>query len=209
MSVDVALDVAMDEGLAVDSEAADALFRAARTANTFTDEPVSDQTAQTIYELAKMGPTAFNCQPMRVTYVRSAEARERLVAHMARGNREKTLAAPLTAILSFDPAWHEQWDNFLPAAPRGRAMFDGNDELIRRTGYANAHMQAGYFIMAVRAAGLAAGPMTGYDAAGLDAEFFPAGEAASCMVVNIGKPGADAWGPQKPRFAYDEVVTTV
>ena len=205
----MSVDVAEDYSLAVDSEAADALFRQARTANTFTDEPVSEATARTIYELAKMGPTAFNCQPLRVTYVRTPESRRRLVEHMARGNKEKTLSAPLTAILSFDTAWHEQWDSFMPAAPQVRSMFDGNEELIRATGKSNAHLQAGYFIMAVRAVGLAAGPMTGYDAAGLDAEFFPSGEAASCMVINIGKPGEDAWGPVKPRFDYDEVVTTV
>lgn len=205
----MSVDAAVDEGLVLDSTAADALFRAARTANTFTDQPVSEETARTIYELAKMGPTAFNCQPLRITYLRSGEARQRLVQHMSRGNQAKTLTAPLVAVLSFDTAWHEQWENFLPAAPQVKAMFDGNADLVHGTGNDNAHLQAGYFILAVRSVGLAAGPMTGFDASAVNAEFFPAGDQKSFLLVNIGKPGDDAWGPVKPRFDYDDVVTTL
>lgn len=192
---------------ALDAEAVNALFVEARTANTFTGE-VTDEQAQAIYELAKFGPTAFNNQPMRVTYVRTPEARERLVSHMSRGNQAKTLAAPLVAVLSFDTEWHERFETFLPQAAGLKSMFD--DDVVRYgTGRDNAHLQAGYFILAVRSLGLAAGPMTGADFTAIDADFFPEGGRKSFLVVNIGQPGPDAWGPAKTKFAYEDVVETV
>lgn len=193
----------------LDAAAVDALFAEARTANTFTGE-VTEEQAQAIYELAKFGPTAFNNQPLRVTYVRSAEARERLVQHMSRGNQAKTLAAPLVAVLAFDTEWHERFDTFLPAGTeRLKGMFDADETLRYGMGRDNAHLQAGYFILAVRSLGLAAGPMTGADFAAIDAEFFPEGGRKSFLVVNIGEPGEDAWGPAKTKFAYEDVVETL
>ncbi|BCT74444.1 putative NADH dehydrogenase/NAD(P)H nitroreductase [Sinomonas cyclohexanicum] len=194
---------------ALDDAAVNALFVEARTANTFTGE-VTDEQAQAIYELAKFGPTAFNNQPLRVTYVRSPEARERLVKHMSRGNQDKTLSAPLVAVLSFDTEWHERFDTFLPGgAERLKGMFDADDALRYGTGRDNGHLQAGYFILAVRSLGLAAGPMTGADFAAIDSEFFPEGGRKSFLVVNIGQPGEDAWGPAKTKFAYEDVVETI
>lgn len=194
---------------ALDAAAVDALFTEARTANTFTGE-VTEEQAQAIYELAKFGPTAFNNQPLRVTYVRTPQARERLVAHMSRGNAAKTLAAPLVAVLSFDTEWHERADIFLPvAAERIKGMYAADDAVRYGTGRDNGHLQAGYFILAVRALGLAAGPMTGADFAAIDAEFFPQGGRKSFLVVNIGQPGEDAWGPAKNKFAYEDVVETI
>lgn len=195
--------------LALDSAAQDLLFREARTANTFTDEPVSDEQVQAIYDLVKYAPTAFNQQPLRVVLVRSSESRERLVQHMAEGNRPKTASAPLVAILAADNEFHEELPTQLPHFPQAKDVFFSERTVRERSAALNAALQVGYFIIGVRAAGLAAGPMTGFDAAGIDKEFFSDGEHSVLAVVNIGKPGEDAWFPRSPRLGYDEVVTTV
>ncbi|MFE6868413.1 malonic semialdehyde reductase [Kitasatospora sp. NPDC057692] len=196
------------DALVLDTAAQDLLFREARTANTFTDEPVSDEQVQAIYELVKFGPTAMNQQPLRVVLVRSAEARERLVQHLGEGNKAKTATAPLTAILAVDNEFHEELPTVFPHFPAAKDYFA--ERPVRETSAAmNGALQAGYFIIGVRAAGLAAGPMTGYDAEGINKEFFGDGEHSVLAVVNIGKPGENAWYPRSPRLAYDEVVTTV
>lgn len=196
------------EEAAIDPAAVDAIFAEARTANSFTGEVTEDQ-ARAIYELTKFGPTAFNSQPLRVTYVRSDEARATLVEALSAGNRAKTASAPLVAILSYDTDWAGQWENFLPGYNAPKAMYDASPELSAATGNNNAHLQAGYFILAVRSLGFAAGPMTGADFNAIDAAFFPAGGQKSFLVVNIGQPGEDAWGAAKPKFSYDDVVRTV
>ncbi|GGY29401.1 malonic semialdehyde reductase [Streptomyces anulatus] len=194
--------------LVLDSAAQDLLFREARTANTFTDEPVTDEQVQAIYDLVKFGPTAFNQSPLRVVLVRSAEGRERLVQHMAEGNRPKTSTAPLVAILAADNEFHEELPALLPHFPQAKDMFFAERPVRESAAGLNAALQAAYFIIGVRAAGLAAGPMTGYDAAGIQKEFLD-DDHAPLMVVNIGKPGEDAWFPRSPRLSFDEVVTTV
>ncbi|NMR28883.1 malonic semialdehyde reductase [Crystallibacter degradans] len=209
MSAQSTAEPNLQDELVLDAAATDALFLEGRSANTFTDEPVTDAQLHAIYGLAKMGPTAMNIQPLRITWVRSAEARERLVKHMAAGNQAKTAAAPLVAVLSFDTEWHEQFPTFFPHAAERKAMFDGNEELRAVMGNNNGHMQAAYFIMAVRAVGLAAGPMGGFDAAGIDAEFHEGLNRKTFMVVNVGKPGEDAWFPRLPRLDYDFATATV
>jgi nitroreductase len=195
--------------LSLDRAAADALFFEGRTPNTFSGEPMTDEQLRTIYELTKMGPTSMNIQPMRITWVRSAEARERLVRHMAEGNRAKTASAPVVAVLSYDRDWHEQFPTFFPHAPERKEMFDGNEALRAVMGNNNAHMQAAYFIMATRAVGLAAGPMGAFDAAGVDAEFHAGSSHKTFMVVNVGKPGENAWFPRLPRLDYVFATATV
>ncbi|MBP2584466.1 MULTISPECIES: malonic semialdehyde reductase [unclassified Streptomyces] len=194
--------------LALDAAAQDLLFREARTANTFTDEPVTDEQVQAIYDLVKYGPTAFNQTPLRITLVRSPEARERLVKHMAEGNRPKTATAPLVAILSADNEFHEELPALLPHFPQAKDMFFAERPVREQSAVLNAALQAAYFIVGVRAAGLAAGPMTGLDFAGVQKEFLD-DDHTPLMVVNIGKPGEDAWFPRSPRLSFDEVVTTV
>jgi 3-hydroxypropanoate dehydrogenase len=196
------------EEAAIDPAAVDAIFAEARTANSFTGEVTEDQ-ARAIYELTKFGPTAFNSQPLRVTYVRSDEARATLVDALSAGNRAKTASAPLVAILSYDTDWAGQWENFLPGYNAPKAMYDASPELSAATGNNNAHLQAGYFILAVRSLGFAAGPMTGADFNAIDTAFFPEGGQKSFLVVNIGQPGEDAWGAAKPKFSYEDVVRTV
>ncbi|SEN55030.1 malonic semialdehyde reductase [Actinacidiphila rubida] len=195
--------------LALDSAAQDLLFREARTANTFTDEAVTDEQVQAIYDLVKYAPTAFNQQPLRVVLVRSPEGRERLLQHMAEGNRPKTASAPLVAILAADNEFHEELPTQLPHFPQAKDVFFSERTVRERSAALNAALQVGYFIIGVRAAGLAAGPMTGFDAAGIDKEFFSDGEHSVLAVVNIGKPGEDAWFPRSPRLDYGQVVTTV
>ncbi|MGW7660584.1 malonic semialdehyde reductase [Streptomyces sp. NPDC054756] len=194
--------------LVLDPAAQDLLFREARTANSFTDEPVTDEQVQAIYDLVKYGPTSMNQSPLRVTLVRSAEARERLVAHMAEGNRQKTATAPLVAILSADNEFHDELPVLFPHFPQAKDAVFG-DRVVRENSAAlNGALQAAYFIVGVRAAGLAAGPMTGFDFEGVRKEFLD-DDHTPLMVVNIGRPGPDAWYPRSPRLAYDEVVTTI
>ncbi|MEU6063359.1 malonic semialdehyde reductase [Streptomyces sp. NPDC047082] len=194
--------------LVLDPAAQDLLFREARTANTFTDEPVTEEQVQAIYDLVKFGPTAFNQSPLRITLVRSPEARERLVQHMAEGNQAKTATAPLVAILSADNEFHEELPALFPHFPQAKDVFFGERPAREGSAAMNAALQAAYFIIGIRAAGLAAGPMTGLDFAGVQKEFLDA-DHTPLMVVNIGRPGEDAWFPRSPRLAYDDVITTV
>lgn len=199
---------ALQDQLTLDAHAADLLFREARTASAFLDEPVADEQLRAVFELARMGPTAMNTQPLRVTWIRSADARARLLPHMAEGNRAKTAAAPVVAVLSYDVDWHEQ----LPAVnPRGAAKqqaFADDEELRVRWGRDNAHLQAGYFLLAVRAVGLAAGPMGGFDPAGVDAEFHAGTTRRALLVVNIGVPAAPRHD-RLPRLDFDAATSTV
>ncbi|MFJ1736875.1 malonic semialdehyde reductase [Streptomyces sp. NPDC088254] len=192
----------------LDPAAQDLLFREARTANAFTDEQVTDEQVQAIYDLVKYGPTAFNQTPLRITLVRSPEARERLVQHMAEGNQAKTAAAPLVAILSADNEFHEELPTLFPAFPQAKDLFFAERTAREGSATVNAALQAAYFIVGVRAAGLAAGPMTGFDFEGVRKEFLD-DDHTPLMVVNIGKPAENASYPRSPRLAYDDVVTTV
>ena len=198
----------ISEPLELAKDAQDLLFREARTANTFSGEPVSEEQVRAIYDLVKYGPTAMNTQPLRIVLLRSRESRERLVQHMAEGNQAKTLSAPLTAILAYDSEFHEKADRFFPDRAQGiRDMFSSSAEARATTAKLNASLQIGYFLIGVRAAGLAAGPMTGFDAAAIDAEFFPNGRYRTLVVMNIGKPGADhPQFPRRPRLDYEDVV---
>jgi len=195
--------------LALDSTAQDLLFREAHTAHTFADEPVSEEQMRAVHELVKYAPTAFNQCPLRVTLVRSPESRERLVKHMSEGNRPKTSTAPLTAILSVDLHFHERLPELLPHAPKLKDTFFSEAETREVHGTFNATLQAGYFILGIRAAGLAAGPMSGFDRDGVDKEFFGDGKQKTLLVVNIGKPGEKAYRPRTPRLTFEEAFTTV
>lgn len=195
-------------GLVLDDRAADLLFRQARTAYRFTDEPVTEAQVRAIHDLVKWAPTAMNAQPLRVTLVRSEQAREQLLARLAPGNRGKARTAPLIAVLSYDIDFHDVLPEVLPNNPAARDGFA--EEAARHAfGQFNAALQAGYFLLGVRAAGLAAGPMGGFDRAGVDADLFPDGRQRSFLVVNIGHPAPDGTFPRNPRLAFDTVVTTV
>ena len=192
--------------LALDDSAADLLFRQAHTAYRFTDEPVSDAQMRAVHDLVKWAPTAMNGQPMRVTLVRSDEARARLLARLSPGNRAKAESAPLIAILSYDVDFHETLAELLPHSPRARDSF-AEEPARHAFGSFNGALQAAYFLLGVRAAGLAAGPMGGFDRAGVDADFFPDGRQRSFLVVNIGHPAADGQFPRSPRLPFERVFT--
>ncbi|MFF5279777.1 malonic semialdehyde reductase [Streptomyces sp. NPDC000133] len=198
-----ALDVLDDAGRKV-------LFTEARTANTFAATDVADDELAMIWELARWSPSAANGQPLRVLFVRTREGKERLVRHLDEGNRAKTLSAPAVAILAYDIDFHEQMPTVFPA--RGamlRAAFA--DQIEKRESIAayNSALQTGVFLLAVRAAGLAAGPMAGFDRAGVDGEFFAGTNWRSHLVVNIGHPGADPWFPRLPRVPVEDAVVWV
>lgn len=195
--------------LALDAAAQDLLFREARTPNTFSAEPVSDEQLRAIYELIKWAPTAFNAQPLRVVLVRSEDAKARLLPHLFGSNAEKARCAPLVAILAADLRFDRELPRVFPHFPEAKDVHFGDQATREEAALSYAQLQVGYFILGVRAAGLAAGPMIGYNAAGIDAEFFPDGEHKALTVVNIGKPGDDPWFERLPRLRYDEVCWTV
>lgn len=177
---------------ALDEPTRTALFTRARTANTFSTEPVSDTELTEIWELARWAPTSANVQPLRVTYLRTPEAKERLAPLMSDSNQDKTRSAPAVAILAADLDFHELIPRTFPARPQLKDVF--TDQAIRHAAARyNATLQAGYFILAVRAVGLAAGPMLGYNGPGIDTEFFTGTSQSTVLVVNIGHPGQNPW----------------
>ncbi len=168
---------------------------------------MTDEQVRVIYDLVKWAPTAMNGQPLRVLLVRSDDARERPPAAL-RGHRAKTASAPLVAILAADVDFHEHLPTLFPHLPGAKDHFADETHRTDNARF-NAALQVGYFVLGVRAAGLAAGPMAGFDAAGVDRAFFPDGRKRSLVVVNIGNPGVDAAFPRSPRLEYDQVVETV
>ena len=184
------------------------LFSDARTANSFSGQPVSDEELLEAWDLAKWPPTAANTQPLRVQFVRTPGGKARLLPLMAEGNRAKTQAAPVTAILAADVDFHEFSPTTFPMRPEMKDNFAAMGEA-RREELArfNAALQAGYFILAVRSVGLAAGPMAGFDTEGASAEFFPGGLQRAFLAVNIGHPGENAWFSRLPRLEHSQVVS--
>lgn len=195
--------------MAISASAREELFINPRTVSHFTDQEVTDEVLREIYELTKMGPTAFNSQPLRITWVRSAEARQRLAAHMVDSNQAKTIAAPMTAILGFDRSWFQRFGEFNPrSAPNMQPMFEGNPEAAEGAGALSAHLQAGYFITAVRALGLDAGPMTGGDLAAITTEFLADKNQQAFLIVNLGY-GIEPSYPRNSRFEFEDVTETI
>lgn len=198
----------MTDLLKLSPEAQDLLFREGRTANTFTDEPVTEEQVEAIQDLVKYGPTAMNSQPLRVVLIRSDEARARLLKHMSDGNRDKTGTAPLVAILAADTNFNEHLPQVFPHAEGAKDWFP-DAEARESMARLNAGLQIGYFIMGVRAAGLAAGPMTGFDAPAIDEDLLEGTGYKTMVIVNIGHPGENAWFDRLPRLEHEQVVTTL
>jgi nitroreductase len=194
---------------ALDQTALDQIFREAHTFNKFTDQAVSEQTVRELYELLKWGPTSMNAQPGRYLFVHSAAARERLVPAMIAANAEKTCQAPLTVIVAMDTQFHDHLPTQFKAYD-ARPMFAGNAPLVEATAFRNSSLQGAYLMLAARALGLDCGAMSGFDAARVDAEFFPDGRWKSNFIVNLGY-GLEAGGhyPRGPRLGFDEVALIV
>jgi 3-hydroxypropanoate dehydrogenase len=197
------------ERLPLSPQAQDLLFREARTGYQFTDEPVAEEQVRAVYDLAKWGPTAMNSQPLRIVLVQSPEARARLVPLMSGNNQARTAAAPLVAILAADYDFHDELHRIFPVFPGARDAFEADESVRRDSALLSAGLQIGYFIIGVRAAGLAAGPMGGFDAAAVSEEFFPDGRHQALLVINIGQPAPEAYRPRQPRLDYEDVVRTV
>jgi 3-hydroxypropanoate dehydrogenase len=192
----------------LDDSALDALFRAARTHNAWQEKPVSDALLQAVWELAKMPPTSANCSPMRVLFVRSPEAKARLVPLLLEGNRAKTLKAPVTAIIGYDTEFYENLPRLFPHTD-ARAWFAGKPELIAATAFRNGTLQGAYLIMAARALGLDCGPMSGFDNASVDAAFFPEGRIRSNFLCSLGYGDPVGVRPRNPRLAFAEACKII
>ena len=193
-----------DANRTVPDAALDVMFRAARSYGAFTDEPVSVAQLHAIYEIAKHGPTTANSQPQRIVFLRSPEAKQRLAPALSAINREKTLAAPVVAIFAYDLKFYE----YLPRLYWNQAAtswYTRTPEHTEQTAFRNATLQAACFMLAARALGLDCGPMSGFDNAKVDAEFFPDGRFKSNFLCNLGKGDAGKLPPANPRFGFEEV----
>jgi 3-hydroxypropanoate dehydrogenase len=181
------------------------LFTAARTHNVFLDKPVADELFQKAIELAKMGPTSANQSPLRVLFLRSQAAKERLRPALAPGNLDKTMSAPVVAITAFDEEFYDHLPFLMPHRDM-RSYFSGNPALAARSAFQNGTLQVAYLIIALRAVGLDTGPMTGFDNAKVDAEFFPEGHVKSNVLINIGYGDHEKLFPRSPRFSFDQMA---
>ena len=188
----------------VSEEALSQIFNAARSNHRFVDRAVDDATLRELYELTKLAPTGFNAQPARYVFVRSEEAKARLAPALSSSNREKTLAAPLNVIVAWDSRFFEHLPALLPG--RDVSAFFVEEERIRSAGVFNATLQAAFLIVAARALGLDAGPMTGFDGAALDRAFFPDGRLRSLLVLNLGYGDRSEIRERGPRLAFEEAV---
>jgi 3-hydroxypropanoate dehydrogenase len=185
------------------TEGLDLLFRAARTHNAWLVEPVSDDTLRQLYALMKWGPTSTNCCPARVLFLRTPEAKQRLLPALAPGNVEKTISAPVTAIIGYDVQFYEQLPKLFPHAD-ARAWFVNAPDLAEATAQRNSALQGAYLMLAARALGLDCGPMSGFDSAKVDQAFFPDGRIKTNFLCNLGHGDASKLFPRSPRLEFDE-----
>lgn len=180
------------------------IFSKGRTHSEWLDKPVDNALLYKAYDLAKMGPTSANCCPMRVIFLKSTQAKENLKPFLADGNLDKTMAAPVTAIIGFDLEFYNQLPKLFSHAD-ARSWFVGNDPLIQETAFRNGTLQGAYFILAARAVGLDCGPMSGFDKAGVDKTFFEGTSIRSNFLCNLGYGNPTKLYPRGPRLAFDEV----
>ena len=183
--------------------ALDQLFRSARTYSSFTSRPVTEDTLRALYDLTKFGPTAVNAQPARIVFVTSQEGKARLKPALAAGNVDKTMAAPVTAIVAYDLHFYEHLAETFPHAPQARSWYEGNEAAIRATVQRNGSLQGAYLILAARALGLDCGPMSGFDNAAVDREFFPDGRWGSNFLCNLGYGDSSTLFPRQHRLPFD------
>lgn len=205
----------------LDSPALDQLFYEARTYNAWLDKPVSDETLRRLYELMRWAPTSANTNPARIVFLRTAAAKKRLLPALAAGNVEKVMTAPVTAIVAFDMKFYDKLPKLFPHNPRMKELFENTPELVDVTARRNSSLQGAYLIIAARALGLDVGPLSGFDNAKVDEEFFDAGrECADCteeffpeghvkanFLCNLGYGDASKLQPRLPRLSFEEACT--
>jgi 3-hydroxypropanoate dehydrogenase len=189
----------------------DVIFREARTHSAWLPTPVGDDLLRQLHDLAKLGPTSANTSPMRIVFVKSPEAKGRLKPALLPGNVDKSMAAPVTAIVAYDMRFHEFIPRLFPHMPQFADLFTapGKEEFTRTHAFRNGTLQGAYFILAARALGLDTGPMSGFDNAKVDAEFFPDGRWQSNFLVNLGYADHSKLLPRLPRHEFDEVCKIV
>lgn len=188
----------------LDAGGLDLLFREARTHNRFTDQPVTDEELRALHALLKTGPTSANCSPARFLFLRTREAKRRLAPALSSGNVEKTMAAPVTAIIAYDPKFYEKLPKLFPHNPDAMSWFTSNDALAATTAFRNGTLQGAYLIMAARALGLDTGGMSGFDNAMVDELFLADYGWRSNFLCNIGHGDPTGLFPRSPRLDFDE-----
>ena len=183
----------------------DQLFREARSHNAWTDETVPDSLLREIIDIMKMGPTSANSNPVRVLFLKSEEAKRRILPCLDEANRDKTASAPVCAIIAHDTRFHDHLPQLFPHAD-ARSWFEGKDTAISETAFRNGTLQGAYFMIAARMLGLDVGAMSGFNNEAVDQEFFPDGRVKSNFLCNIGYGDPAGLFPRLPRFGFDELA---
>lgn len=192
--------------MTIDAAGLDLLFREARTHNKWTDRSVSDETLRELYDVVKFGPTSANSSPARFVFIRTPEGKARLAPALSSGNMEKTMAAPVTAIVAYDPKFFEKLPTLFPHNPDATSWFTSNDSLAATTAFRNGTLQGAYLIIAARAMGLDTGAMSGFDNAKVDEAFFADRGWRSNFLVNIGYGDPSGVFNRSPRLPFDEAA---
>jgi 3-hydroxypropanoate dehydrogenase len=192
----------------LDSNSLDTIFRSARSQNGWLDREVSDEQIHEIYELMKFGPTAANNCPARITFLKSEDSKNRLKPHLDEGNIEKTMSAPVVAIIGYDTEFYEKLPYLFPHTD-ARSWFAGKPEKIVASGSMNATLQAAYFMIATRSMGLDCGPMGGFNNEGVDNEFFSDGKTKTLLICGIGYGDESKVFPRSPRLDFSEACQVI
>ncbi len=187
----------------LDDHTLDQLFRDGRSHSAWTDAPVSETEIRAIYELTRLGPTSANSSPARFVWVTTPEGKQRLKPHLSATNAEKVLKAPATVIIGYDPEFAAQLPRLFPQAPDAKNWF-ANPQHAEVTAFRNGSLQGGYLILAARALGFDTGPMSGFDNAGVDREFFAGTSVKSNFICSIGRGDPSKLGPRAPRLSFEE-----
>ncbi len=194
-------------GTPLPQAAFDQLFFQAHTNNAWQDKPVADELLQRLYETLRMAPTSMNCCPTRIVFVKSQAAKEKLNPALMEGNRAKSMAAPVTAIIGYDTHFYDQLPKLFPNNPDARDMFAGNTALADISAFRNGTLQGAYLILAARALGLDCGPMSGFDNAVVDQLFFAGTNVKSNFLCNLGYGDPKGIYPRNPRLAFSEACS--
>ena len=192
--------------MSIDAAGLDLLFKEARTHNKWHDRPISDETLHELYDILKYGPTSANSSPARFVFIRTKEGKDKLAPALSAGNTEKTMSAPVTAIVAYDPKFYEKLPALFPHNPDAISWFTSNDSLAATTAFRNGTLQGAYLMIAARSLGLDTGAMSGFDNAKVDAAFFAENGWRSNFLVNIGHGHPDGLFARSPRLAFEDAV---
>ena len=187
----------------LEPEALAVLFTDARSQNGWLDVPVGDALLRQLYDLVRLGPTSANCSPARFVFIRAEEGKQKLAPALSKGNLEKTMAAPVTVIAAWDKTFYDRLPTLFPHGD-ARSWFTGSPAVAHETAFRNASLQAGYLILAARALGLDAGPMSGFDKQKVDAAFFSDGCWTANLLINLGHGDRSKVFGRLPRLAFED-----